>query len=562
MKNLLRPHWILAGICLFALLVRLPTIGYGLPYHLYGDEETNIYGALQMLQLHTALPVLHAAQFDSILYEPPVTAYLFALAFIPTLAVDYALQGFPSLTRFKELVILDPSIFWLVARGLEVLISILSIVLLYRIGKRLFHAEAPALLGSAFFATSFLTTTLAATARHWTIGVFFGLAALWYALEAYEREAGRSREYALTLSGILLGTAFGAMYAVYFVPLLLLVVLYQSDSWRTRLHDVLTGFLPFCATSLLFLAVAPFPFASQVLNHVTPGTDRSLTVFLAYYGRVLWEYETPLVVAGLLGLGWLTIARRELLVWFGTFFVAALTLLYFFSPNLGRYLVPILPILALMAGYGLWRTLQALSVFRFAPALIVGCLIVSAGALYGRYEIVMLRDDVRTTAHDWVSTNIPQASSLLLDSDKLRFFASTSSLAVAAKIAPESLRAADRLLLAGAGAPHGAAVYDVYPIALGSAAERLAMLSFVSAHRQSNLFLISDMESSANVPGFSKSLTQHFSPEAVYDSPEFIAGGGIGVDPQHDPHRMLWDILYGTRQFGAPVSVYTLTLTP
>src|SRR3954469_11553212 len=105
MKTLATPYLILIGICLFALIVRLPTIGYGLPYHLYGDEETTIYGALQMLQLHTLLPVLHPAQFDAIFYEPPVTSYIFAAAFVPTLAVEYAVQGFPSIARFRELVV-------------------------------------------------------------------------------------------------------------------------------------------------------------------------------------------------------------------------------------------------------------------------------------------------------------------------------------------------------------------------------------------------------------------------------------------------------------------------
>ena len=50
-------RWLLV-ILLVAFLIRLPGVPYGLPLHLYGDEEVNVYSALQMLQLHTFLPLV------------------------------------------------------------------------------------------------------------------------------------------------------------------------------------------------------------------------------------------------------------------------------------------------------------------------------------------------------------------------------------------------------------------------------------------------------------------------------------------------------------------------
>ena len=132
-------RWLLV-ILLVAFLIRLPGVPYGLPLHLYGDEEVNVYSALQMLQLHTFLPVLHPDAF-TILYEPPVLAYLYAIAFTPAIALMYAAAHFPPLGAFADSLQLDPSVFWIIARSITVFFSLGSIFLVYKIARALFKTE-------------------------------------------------------------------------------------------------------------------------------------------------------------------------------------------------------------------------------------------------------------------------------------------------------------------------------------------------------------------------------------------------------------------------------------
>ena len=148
-RLLYRNFWIIA-ILTCAFCIRLPGVFYGLPLHLFGDEEVNVYSALQMIQMHTLLPVLHPAQF-AILYEPPLLSYIYAAAFVPVLAVMYIALGMPPLSHFADTITLDPSVFWAVGRLINVGVSLISIYLIYRIGRYLWKDKTAALFGAFFF---------------------------------------------------------------------------------------------------------------------------------------------------------------------------------------------------------------------------------------------------------------------------------------------------------------------------------------------------------------------------------------------------------------------------
>jgi hypothetical protein len=74
-------HWLL--IILFAgFFIRVVGVGYGLPHHLYGDEESVVYTALRMLELRTVLPVFHWEAFRGLSYYPPFLSYIHAFLFL------------------------------------------------------------------------------------------------------------------------------------------------------------------------------------------------------------------------------------------------------------------------------------------------------------------------------------------------------------------------------------------------------------------------------------------------------------------------------------------------
>jgi hypothetical protein len=453
-------------ILLAALIIRLPAIMFGLPYHVIADEEVNVYSALQMIQLHTLLPVLHQNAF-TILYEPPLLSYLYVILFIPTLLVLYVIHGFPSLHHFAATLTLDPNVFWYVGRTAGVLISLGSIYVLYKIGRHLFKNEIVATLAALFLATSFLDTTLAATTRIWTPGIFASLLSLLLVLEAFSTAVPRRR--LLVYAGIALGASFGFSYLVYYLPFMGCLLLYYSYT-EDRAHivrNIVYFAIPFIIVALCIIAVAPYPLYFQVFNHVIPSSSKSVTVFGYYYFRALWNYEPLLFIFGWIGVAGLAYRRRSLLGLFALFFITVSVPMYIFLPNMARYLMPLIPMVSLIAAYGLY------SLARLAPAqnrnvalsVLVGLVALYSLVVFGRYEQLIFRNDTRVVAREWINANIPADDTVITDTDYLRLSGTPASIALQSQIASTSLRAADRTLLAdGTLASHPFTLFTLYNV--------------------------------------------------------------------------------------------------
>ena len=97
--------------------------------------------------------------------------------------------------------------------------------------------------------------------------------------------------------------------------------------------------------------------------------------------------------------------------------VTAAVPMYLFMGPIARYLVAIIPALALLSAtvYGICQPGLNLRNARVPVALAVVMLLVYAGAVYGRYEILLLRGDTRVQAYNWVEANIPAGSTVIDD---------------------------------------------------------------------------------------------------------------------------------------------------
>ena len=122
-----------------AAVLRLAGLTFGLPLTLVADEPSAIFGALKMLELKTVVPALHSAEFASVLYYPPYLSYLFLLPFAVVGGLGFLLSG-QSLEVFTNLLIVDSSIFFILARLLSITASVVSIVLIYQVARRLWRA--------------------------------------------------------------------------------------------------------------------------------------------------------------------------------------------------------------------------------------------------------------------------------------------------------------------------------------------------------------------------------------------------------------------------------------
>ena len=165
-EKIFRPTFLLSAIIVFAFVVRIMGIQYGLPLWLIDDEPPFALAALKMIQLKTILPVFHLEEFKNILYYPPYLSYIYLLPFSILLAVKYFFfQG--GFDQFLYYITNDLSQFFIIARFINILLGVATIGLLYRITKNIFQNVYLSLLASFLLSTSLLHILFSFIGRHW-----------------------------------------------------------------------------------------------------------------------------------------------------------------------------------------------------------------------------------------------------------------------------------------------------------------------------------------------------------------------------------------------------------
>lgn len=556
MLAIVRTHSLLFAILVLALLVRLPGVPYGLPDHLIADEEVNMYSALQMIQLKTLLPVFHPDEFK-ILYSPPMLAYVYVLFFVPTLAVLYLFSGMPPTSEFADMLILDPSLLWIVGRLVSVAVSLAAIYLLYRIALYLFSNRTIALTSSLLLATSFIDATLAATTRHWALGTALSLLSLFFVLH-YANDA-RKRSLFIILSGAALGLSFATSYLVYYAPFIGLLLLYthwkdtQSLDASLYIRPALLFGIPFLVVAAISVLVAPQPFFQQIINHVY--SDRhTIPEFLWFYSQTLLNYETPILLASLVGFFTLWRNKKyELLSIFGVFFVTTLSIMYVFLWDLERYVQPLLPLLSLAGGYGLY------SLYERTPKkiFIIGAAFVAfyIAVIFGRYAYLALEDDTKMHAKNWLLSNTPGQSLLIVDSERVRFRTTPEAARYASEIDSGWLRAADRVVQKTERVESDS--YHAFHMSIITPTKQKEVLEKVLAFPAEQMFLITDDWSTTIVAEEieRKELVAAFKNNSVIPVP---IGHYIGGEEHTNTGAHVLSLLWSADYFGPNVYIYRL----
>ncbi len=555
-------------ILLGAFLVRLPAVFYGLPYHLIGDEEASVYGALQMIQLHTLLPVLNPGAF-TVLYEPPLLAYIYTIFFVPVIAGMYVLSGFPTTHAFAAMITLDPSILWYVGRTIGILFSLGTIYIVYRLGWSLTRSRMAGLLSALFIATSYLSTTIASTTRQWTPGTFTSILALYFVWRAFESGAQRRTRW-LIASGVALGCSFGFSYLPFYVLTIAAIIIYFSwvqndfvNSIRTILINGLYAGVPFLLCVALFFGVDPYPFNTQVTHHVVSSALKTPWNFITYYINSLWNFETPLFVGSVIGITMLIYKRYyKFLIIIALFFVSVATPMYIFLPNIDRYLVALLPVFSLISGYGIYELIHLFPATQRRNALLasVSLLLVYGVILFGRYDFLLLQNDTRIHAKEWIESNIPSHSVVILnsDADRMRLRGTSESIAEQGRISPNSLRAPDRVLLADN--QYATHPFTLFSLHNASVDEQKELVTAAVSQSTSTKYLIEDAWAGTTTDSMilNKTLVKEFVGSRAIPNLEGLV---IGGDTSYRIRKHILYLLYAVPMLGPGVSIYNIGTT-
>jgi hypothetical protein len=387
-----------------ALALRLWGVKHGLPYAYNADENAHFVPKAIQLFGHGWNPHYFV--------NPPAYTYVLHLVF----AVWYGGREGVSST-----FALDQGQVFIIARVVSAVLGTLAVWALYLAGARFFDRRV-GLLAAALLAVAFLPVFYS----HLALNDVPTLAPICLSLwgTAGILRDGRRRHHAI--AGIGLGLACATKYTggIVLLPLLAAVAL-RRDVKGLLLAGGLSIAAFFVANPYAFIDHGAF---HQGLVHQSTAADDALgklgltqTSGIAYY---LWTFTW--------GLGWVpVIAAAVAIIVLGlrdpnamvVLAPAPVVFLLFMGTQgrfFGRWLMPIFPLVCILAAYLVVRAVDAIAARRpsLAPVLLaVGVVaLCGQGLVYSLHAgLVLSRADTRNLARDWLVANVPERTRIVVE---------------------------------------------------------------------------------------------------------------------------------------------------
>jgi hypothetical protein len=398
-------------VCGFAL--RLQGIRHGLPFVYHSDEVFHFTSR--------AVAMFSDGLNPNYFQNPSAFTYLVHLALRFQYGGGWPLGDFGHLVRqFAD----DPSEVYATARQLATVLSMLGVVAVYAVGRRLWGAmeglAAAAVLAFAFLPVAY--SRLAVT----DVGVLAPVALVMLAA-VRAHEDGRDRWY--LLGGAAAGLAIGFKYTAGLVlaPLLLAAVLRAprgaAAAIRATAVALAAAAAVFVVTTPYFIpdldeAIAQLRSQSYAADEPKLGQE-PVNGHLFYLRSLTWGLGWGAALAAAAGAVLELRRDRRRLALLALFPILLLAYLGTAERFFGRWLMPAYPVLALLAAVALARAARALSArpaWRGAAlvALLAAVLAqpVAAGLRTGR---LLQRQDTRTQARDFLLRTLPTGTRIVVE---------------------------------------------------------------------------------------------------------------------------------------------------
>jgi hypothetical protein len=414
-----RARWgtALGAILVLALLLRLWGIKSGLPYVYDTDEDQHFVPHAIALLGHEGNP----NYFDN----PPAYTYL--------LAIVYELY-FGGRAALSHAFAVNPTEVWVIARVITALLGVLAVWLLYLIAQRLFDRRV-ALLSAALMAVAFLPVFYAKLALNDVPTLVPLELALWGA--AAILRGGRRRYYAL--AGLGLGVAAATKYTggIVILPLVAAIWFQDRADRRTLARNTAlaggTAILAFVVCdpySLLAFTAFKAGLAHQGAESAAASGKLGLTHgsgVLYYLWTATWGVGWVPAIAAVLAIPRLYLRERRLLAFFLPALVVYLVFMGLQGRYFGRWLMPVVPIICILAAYTaiaaadtLASRLPRLPVLgnrvRVPAALLAGALLCAQGLVYSIHSgLVNSRPDTRNIARAWLVAHVPIGTRVVIE---------------------------------------------------------------------------------------------------------------------------------------------------
>ena len=391
----------LALLLIATFLLRLWGIKQGLPYSYNSDEATHFVPRAIGFFSHDLNP--------QYFLNPPAYSYLLQAVFE---------LWFGSANAVTRAFTTNPTEVFVVARLVAVVLGTASVWLTYLAGRRLFGPTA-GLLAAAIFGLAFLPIFYSHLALN-DVPTLAPVALALYGTAGVMRD-GRLRDYAVAGLGIGLAAATkytGAIMLVCLIAAALSDTVAHGLDGRAARRTAVALLLALLVAVTTFVIANPYSvldfsaFASGVAQQASlaAGQDpvklgtTSGSGFAYYVWTFTWGLGWGPTIAAVAGAA-LLLARRR----FGTALVlipAPIAFIIFMGDQqryFGRWLMPIFPIVALLAAYAAVELVRWLARARHVPPLVAG----------GAVAILLLAQSVAAVLHNDAVLSRPDTRNLL-----------------------------------------------------------------------------------------------------------------------------------------------------
>jgi hypothetical protein len=413
-KRTLGAHRVALTLLLaLALALRLWGIKQGLPYSYNADEATHFVPRAIGFFGHDLNP--------HYFLNPPAYSYLLYVVFQ---------LWFGGADAVRHAYATDPTAVFVLARAVAALLGTAAVGFLYLAGARLW-GRTVGLTAAAILAFAFLPVFYSHLALNDVPTLAPVTLALWGIAGVLRR--GRTRDY--VIAGVGIGLAAATKYTGG-IMLLCLLGATASDAAAGSLPGSLRGLALATTLAVGAFAIAN-PYALLDTSAFLSGVNQQASLsagpdpvklgtrpgngFTYYLWTFTWGLGWVPTVAAVGGAALLAARRRvgALLVFLPAFLIFIIYMggqpRYF-----GRWVMPIFPVVALVAAYGVVELARWLRRRGGVPAWIVGAVL--AAVLLGqgavadvRGDAVLSRPDTRNLARGWMVAHIPAGSKVVFE---------------------------------------------------------------------------------------------------------------------------------------------------
>jgi hypothetical protein len=419
-KSLSYETAILVSLILVAFFLRAWGINFGLPFQYHPDE---------LQYVPEALGFLSGDLNPHDLVNPGLFKYTLGIFYAACYLIVRATGGVSSLAGFLQWANSGPSLAFTLARLLSAWAGTATCILVYKLGCRAYDGRI-GLLAAGLLAGTFLHARDSHYGVNDAMTTFLTAAALYFCLRILQQ--GRPRDY--LLAGIVTGMSIATKHTAFLLTPFILAAHLLSAQRRNYRRELIT--LPLIGSYLAviasFFVCSPYSLLNwpewlAAMNLSYQGAAygyRNLQPepgagYLFYVDSLLWGAGWPMFVAFLAGLA-VALARhkREDLL-----LVAHPLLLYLYMGRqlmwFARFMLPALPILAVLGARGVVELTGLLPLMRRRPGVVVIAMALLLLWLPVRrtvwHDYILTRTDTRTLAREWILAHIPTDSNVFTE---------------------------------------------------------------------------------------------------------------------------------------------------